>query len=250
MMGSGLVTGVLIGFCFGAWRGRLGTARLAGAVGVLLGVPMAAIALFVQASQRPPAHFLLAFAAFTLMFCVAALVSLRSSLRWGLFMGSATLVGGGAAWGVPPSVDTLDLLVVLAGLGGVIFVIVAVIRAFLQIVEQASSGGHGPGASSSSAESARPYSPVASEAYSPGASWPASSDSWLASSSYDSSEASSSSYDSSEASSSSYDSSQSSSSDVSESSSSDSSSSGSSSSDSSWEGGGGDFGGGGGDSSW
>lgn len=222
MMGSGLVAGVLIGFCFGQWRDRLGPARLAGAVGALLGVPMAAIALYVQSSQRPTAHFLLAFAAFTLMFCVATLVSLRSSLRWGLFVGAATLVGGGVAWGWTPSAAALEVAVVLAGLAGAIFVIVSVSGAlFQEASKEQSSGRHDPGASSRSSES--------SWSSSSDSSWSSSSDSsWLSFS----------------------DSSGSSSSDSSGSSSSDSSSSGSSSSDSSWEGGGGDFGGDGGSSSW
>ena len=204
MMGSGLVAGVLIGFCFGSWRARLGTAGLAGAVGALLGVPMAAIALYVQSSPRSNAHFLLAFAAFTLVFCVATLVSLRASRRWGLFVGSATLVGGGVAWGWSPSDAALDLLLVLAGIAGVIFVVGSVIGAFLLVFKQGASGRRGPGASSRSSES--------SWSYSSSSSWSSSSDSG--------------------------------------SSSSDSSSSGSSSSDSSWGGVGGDFGGGGGSSSW
>ncbi len=61
--------------------------------GTLLGVPMAAIALSMQSSQRPTAHFLLAFASFTLMFFVATRVSLRSSYRWGPFVGSAPARG-------------------------------------------------------------------------------------------------------------------------------------------------------------
>ncbi|NMO14208.1 TPM domain-containing protein [Pyxidicoccus fallax] len=151
MMGSGLAAGVLIGFCFGPWWDRLGPARLAGAAGALLGVPMAAIALYVQSSQRPTPHFLLAFAAFTLVFCVATLVCLRSSLRWGLFVGSATLVGGGVAWVWRPPSDALVLSVGLAGLAGVIFVIVSAIRALLLVAyTDQSSGRHDPGTSSSS----------------------------------------------------------------------------------------------------
>jgi uncharacterized protein len=92
---------------------------------------LAAIALCVHPSQLPTAHFLLAFAAFTLMFSLATLVSINSSLPFGLLMGAGTFMGGWIAGTTTPPADVLELLLEAGLVAGVSIAFLAVLAAFL-----------------------------------------------------------------------------------------------------------------------
>ncbi|WP_375765706.1 TPM domain-containing protein [Archangium gephyra] len=93
LIGIGVVAGVLLGFCLGIWRERLGTWRMAGSIAAILLVPSALTALLVQSIRIPTFHFLLAFATFAAMFLVVTLAAHHLSSRIAIVLGLSAAVG-------------------------------------------------------------------------------------------------------------------------------------------------------------
>ncbi|MCY1019077.1 TPM domain-containing protein [Pyxidicoccus sp. MSG2] len=206
---GGLLMGMLLGQCVGAWRKRLGTVKLAWAVGALVVLPLGTITLATWSSQHPTVHFLGTFVIFATVFCLLTLVGIHASRVLAFLLGGIQLLTGLFIGTMMPSPGVLDMLGLTVFTSACISFVPFLVWAFIWGVNRADRSG----SSSSSGDS----SPSSWSGASSPSSW---SDSSSSSSSW------------------------------SDSSSSDSSSSSSSSSDSSWSGGGGDFGGGGSNSSW
>jgi len=110
LIAVGVVAGVLLGFCIGPWRERLGTGRLAGIIGAILLVPSAITALLVQSIRLPTFHFLLAYATFAAMFLVVTLAAQHLSFRIACVMGVSAAVGSLVALSDSHSTDVLRML--------------------------------------------------------------------------------------------------------------------------------------------
>ena len=110
LIAVGVVAGVLLGFCIGPWRERLGTGRLAGIIGAILLVPSAITALLVQSIRLPTFHFLLAYATFAAMFLVVTLAAQHLSLRIACVVGVSAAVGSLVAVSDSHSTDVLRML--------------------------------------------------------------------------------------------------------------------------------------------
>ena len=110
LIAVGVAAGVLLGFCIGPWRERLGTGRLAGSIGAILLVPSAITALLVQSIRIPTFHFLLAYATFAAMFLVVTLAAQHLSFRIACVMGVSAAVGSLVALSDSHSTDVLRML--------------------------------------------------------------------------------------------------------------------------------------------